>query len=85
MKRKFLATILTFAMAVGVVFTGSGTTAMAAESVTELEEKIASGDQMEFIQISGEELPENTIRRNDECHEQAVQRCIGSWYCSICR
>lgn len=35
MKRKFLATILTFAMAVGVVFTGSGTTVMAAESVTE--------------------------------------------------
>ena len=61
MKRKFLATILTFAMAVGVVFTGSGTTVMAAESVTELEEKIADGDQMEFIQISDEELPENSI------------------------
>lgn len=66
MKRKFLATILTFAMAVGVVFTGSGTTVMAAESVTELEEKIAAGnmadgDQMEFVQISDEELPENTI------------------------
>ena len=61
MKKKLLATILTFAMAVGVVFTGSGTAAMAAGSVTELEEKIASGDQMEFIQISDEELPENTI------------------------
>lgn len=61
MKRKFLATILTFAMAVGVVFTGSGTTVMAAESVTELEEKIADGDQMEFVQISDEELPENSI------------------------
>lgn len=66
MRRKFLATILTFAMAVGVVFTSSGTTAMAAESVTELEEKIAdgdmmNGDQMEFIQISDEELSENTI------------------------
>ncbi len=49
MKRKFLATILTVAMAVGVVFTGSGTTVMAAESVNELEEKIADGNQMEFI------------------------------------
>lgn len=61
MKRKFLATILTFAMAVGVIFTGSGTTVMAAESVTELEEKIADGNQMEFVQISDEELPENSI------------------------
>lgn len=61
MKRKFLATILTFAMAVGVVFTGSGTTVMAAENVTELEEKITDGDQMEFVHISDEELPENTI------------------------
>ncbi|MBD5466494.1 MAG: hypothetical protein HDR22_11935 [Lachnospiraceae bacterium] len=65
-EEKVLTSFLTFAMAVGVVFTGSGTTAMAAESVTELEEKIAAGDmatgdQMEFIQISDEELPENAI------------------------
>lgn len=48
-------------MAVGVVFTGSGITAMAAESVIELEERIADGNQMEFIHISDEELSENTI------------------------
>ena len=61
MKKKFLGTVLAVAMTVGVVFTGSGTTVMAAESVTELEEKIADGDQMEFVQISDEELPENSI------------------------
>ena len=38
MKKKFLGTVLAVAMTVGVVFTGSGTTVMAAESVTELEE-----------------------------------------------
>lgn len=32
MKKKFLATFLAFAMTVGMVFAGSGTTAMAAES-----------------------------------------------------
>lgn len=61
MKKKFLATVLAVAMTVGVAFTGSGITVMAAESVTDLEEKIAADDQMEFIQISDEELPENTI------------------------
>ncbi len=66
MKKKFLANIVIVAMAAGMAFSGSGATVLAAESITELEEKIgtgdiADGDQMEFIQISDEELPENTI------------------------
>ncbi len=60
-EEKVLAAILTVAMTAVVAFTGSGTTVIAAESVTELEEKIEVGNQMKFIQISDEEFTENTI------------------------